>query len=235
MSTIQSFFRGVLFWLFWIFATLTGLMVYWALFRVSGLEPELVSILESWIGVEGTNLRVLEFVTNGLLGLMEGLLLGLFQWVALRGRIKQASGWIPATALGYGLGLVGFWGAFVLITGNQLPEGTPIEWAFELGLLRSGLLGLTLGLLQWLVLRGQFRGHVWWIPVVILAIIGAWFTQWFLSEGLAYVVFGAVTGIPLTLMLAARERAKRARVVKTPEKVREESPLERLNHLTQSD
>jgi len=234
MSIIRSFARGLLFWLLWIFATLTGLMVYWALFRVSGIESELVSILESWIGVEGTNLRVFEFVTNGLLGLFEGLLLGLFQWVALRRRIKRAAAWIPASGLGYALGLVSFWAAFVVITGDRLPEGSPAEWAFGLGLLRSGLIGLTLGLMQWLVLRRQFRGHDWWLPVVVIAMIGSWFSQWFLSEGLAYVILGAVTGIPLTLMLAARERAKKSTEIEASIPEKEENHLERLDNLVSS-
>jgi hypothetical protein len=231
MSTMRSIVKGFLFWILWIFATLTGLMVYWALFRASGVEPELVSLLESWIGIEGSNLRVFEFVTNGLLGLFEGLLLGLFHWVVLKNRIKRALAWVPATAFGYALGLVGFWAIFVLITGNRLPQGTPLDWAFELGLLRSGLIGLMMGALQWLVLRGQFKGHGWWLPVVLVAMIGSWFSQWFLSEGLAFVTLGAVTGIPLTLMLAARERALRAKQEQELEPVMEESPLKRLDRL----
>jgi hypothetical protein len=234
MSTLQSFARGLLFWIFWIFATLTGLMVYWALFRVSGIESGLISLLESWIGVEGTNLRVFEFTANGLLGLLEGLFLGLFQWFALRRRIKRALAWIPATALGYALGLVGFWAAFVVITGNQLPEGNPTEWAFGLGLLRSGSIGLALGLLQWLVLRRQFRGHGWWVPVVLAAMLGSWFSHWFLSEGLAFIVFGAVTAIPITLMLAAREREKRSKVIDASDPEEEVSPLDRLDKLVPS-
>jgi hypothetical protein len=142
--------------------------------------------------------------------------------------------WIPATGLGYALGLVVFWGAFVLITGDKLPEGTPMDWGFFVGLLRNGSIGVTLGLVQWFVLRKQFRGHGWWAPVVLLAMIAAWFSQWFLIEGLAFVVLGAVTGIPLAVMLAARERALREVAVEK-EFGEEETPLERLDNLVASE
>ncbi|OGO16162.1 MAG: hypothetical protein A2Z14_00010 [Chloroflexi bacterium RBG_16_48_8] len=229
MSTIRTIARGVLFWLLWVFATLAGLLVYWALLQASGVEAQLVSLLESWIGIEGTNLRVFEFATNGLLGLIEGLTIGLFQWFALRRRIKRALAWIPATGLGFALGLVAFWASFVFITGDQLPQGNPTEWAFEVGLLRSSLIGLFLGLAQWLVLFRQFRGHAWWVPTILLAVIGSWFSQWFLSKGLAFIILGAVTGIPLALMLLSRERARIAleKEASIPEK--REDPLKRLD------
>lgn len=231
MSTLRTLTRGFLFWLLWIFATLTGLLVYWALFRASGVDSELVALLETWIGSEGTNLRIFEFATNGFLGLIEGLLLGLFQWVALRRRIRRALAWVPATSLGFGLGLVAFWALFVVITGDQLPKGNPMEWAFEVGLLRSGLIGLVTGLTQWLVLRRQFRGHGWWVPMMVLASLGAWFSQWFLSEGLAFVILGAVTGIPLTLMLIARARARRRMEMEAALREEGEGTLERLDQL----
>jgi len=232
MSTIRIISKGVLFWFLWILATLTGFLVYWALFQVSGVEAQLISSLEARIGVEGANLRILEFATNGLLGLIEGLIIGLFQWFAIRGRIKHALAWISTTGLGFALGLLAFWAIFITMTGNQLPQGNPTEWAFGVGLLRSSMIGLCLGLMQWFVLYRQFRGHVIWAPIVVLAFIGSWFCQWFISEGLAFIVVGAVTGIPLTLKLVSKERAIAAleEITLTPEVV-EEDPLKRLNRL----
>jgi len=231
MSTIRTLTRGVLFWFLWIFATLTGLMVHWALLRASGVEAEIVSFLENWIGTEGTNLRILEFATNGLLGLIEGLFLGLFQWLALRRRIKGALAWIPATGLGLMLGLIAFWGIFVVLTGDQLPQGNPTDWAFELGLLRSASIGLVLGIAQWFVLRRQFPGHGWWIPIVFLAVIGSWLIQWFIGEGYAFITLGTISGFVLTLMIVARVRAREALERRAPLREKQEDPLERLNHL----
>ena len=232
MSTIRTLTRGIIFWFLWIFATLTGLMVHWALLQASGVEGGIVSLLESWIGVEGVNLRILEFTTNGLFGLIEGLILGLFQWMVLRKRIRGALAWIPATSLGMMLGLVAFWGSFVVITGDQLPQGNPTEWAFELGLLRSGLIGFCMGIAQWIVLRRQFPGHGWWLPTIPAAVMGSWVVRWFLGEGYAFIALGAVSGFVLALMLIARVRAREASEGKVPQLEKSEDPLERLNQLT---
>jgi hypothetical protein len=221
----------MIFWFLWIFATLTGLLVHWALLQASGVESEIVSLLETWIGTEGVNLRILEFTTNGLLGLIEGLILGLFQWMVLRRRIRGAAAWIPATGLGMMLGLVAFWGSFVVITGDQLPQGNPVEWVFELGILRSGLLGLWLGITQWIVLRRQFPGHGWWIPTILAAVMGSWPIRWFFGDGYAFLTLGAVSGFVLSLMLIARVRAREVLVEKAPQPERIEEPLERLNRL----
>jgi hypothetical protein len=231
MSTFRILTRGVLFWFLWFFATLTGLLVHWALLQVSGAEAEIVSLLETWIGSEGTNLRILEFSSYALLGLIEGLILGSFQWMVLRRRIRGALAWIPATSLGMMLGLVAFWGSFVVITGDQLPQGNPTEWAFEFGLLRSGLIGLVLGIAQWIVLRRQFPGHGWWIPTVLTAMVGSWLVRWFFGEGYAFITLGFVSGFVLALMLVARVRARQAREAKAPQLQKREDPLERLNHL----
>jgi hypothetical protein len=231
MSTIRTLTRGIIFWLLWIFATLLALMVHWALLQASGVENEIASFLETWIGNEGTGLRILEFATSGLLGLIEGLILGLFQWMVLRRRIRGSMAWIPATGLGLMLGLIAFWGILVGITGTQLPQGNPTDWAFELGLLRSGLIGCLMGIAQWIVLRKQFPAHGWWIPTVIVAMIGSWLVRWFFGEGYAFIVLGAVSGFVLALMLIARVRAREILEEKAPQLKTQEDPLERLNHL----
>jgi hypothetical protein len=231
MSTFQIFVRGIVFWFLWIFATLAGLLVHWTLLHGTGYESGIISTLETWIGSTGTNLQILEFTTNGLLGLVEGFILGLFQWMVLRKRIKGSLAWIPATSLGMMLGLVAFWGSFVFITGDQLPQGNPMDWVFGLGFLRSGLVGLCLGVTQWIVLRRQFPGHGWWVPAVLIGMLGSWLVQWFFGEGYAFVTQGTITGFVLSLMLVARVRAREAARRKVPQLQKSEDPLERLNRL----
>jgi hypothetical protein len=226
MSTFQKLIRWSWFWFFWVLATLAGLLVHWALFQASGVEMEIISTLEDWIGSEGVKLRLFEFATYGALGLIDGAFLGLFQWVALRRRIKRSLNWIPATALGFAIGLIAFWALFVLITGDQLPPGNPAEWGFEVGLLRISLAGLVVGLAQALVLRRQVRRPGWWAPTFLLGMVSSWLVRWFVSVGLAFVVLGAVTGVVLTIYMAHREHAYEQSVkVKPPMREAQENSL----------
>ena len=151
--------------------------------------------------------------------------------MVLRKRIKGSLAWIPATSLGMMLGLVAFWGSFVVITGDQLPQGSPIDWVFGLGFIRNGLVGLFLGISQWIVLRRQFPGHGWWVPVVLIGMVSSWLVQWFYGEGYAFLAQGTITGFVLSLMLVARVRAREAAKKKAPQLQKSEEPLERLNRL----
>lgn len=110
-----------------------------------------------------------------------GTTVGIAQWLVLRPIFKQAGWWIPASALGWALGQI-------LITAV-----VPIPNTF----LQGAVLGGTLGIAQWLVLRRWVHRAGWWI---VLGAVG-WSAGPVLGASLVGAVAGATTGFALELLL----------------------------------
>jgi hypothetical protein len=118
----------------------------------------------------------------GLALVTAGLVIGVLQWVVLRGRLPEAGWWILASTVGW----AGGWA--IVIT--QVPP--------ELGFLTGAVLGAAMGTTQWLYLRLHFHRAAWWLPVSTLG----WIAGLTLLTGplLVGAVAGAVTGIALELL-----------------------------------
>ncbi len=106
-----------------------------------------------------------------------GISIGYGQWAVLRHRLPQIARrtWIGATIVGAGI----FW-TFGMVAGASLALGTsmsesgPIEISermvlFLLAAMMGLVLGPTLGVPQWWVLRRWVDKAVWWIPANALA------------------------------------------------------------------
>jgi hypothetical protein len=119
-------------------------------------------------------------ILPGLAIVTSGILVGIFQWLVLQGRILRPWRWIVATSLG--------WVAGYLISFYALPEE-----------LQGIVIGLTTGFAQWTVLRGTVQWSGWWI---VFSVIG-WTTGLTLLPGilLTGTMAGAFTGIPLEILL----------------------------------
>jgi hypothetical protein len=126
----------------------------------------------------------------GIAGAAVGLALGILQSVVLQPHIARAWRWIPASALGWGLG----WALALLI----IPA--PLE--FLAGIVIGGALGLA----QWLVLRRAVHWAGWWIVVSALG----WMTGLSLLPGalLSGVLAGLLTGVALELLLRYPKQGK---------------------------
>lgn len=109
-----------------------------------------------------------------------GLSVGAFQWLALRGRMRDSLFWIVASALGWILG-----------RGVALYFFGP-----EIGVLAGLLVGTFLGLAQWIVLRWESRLAHWWVPVSAVS----WFLG--LSGYFGAWMVGAVAGLVSGLAIA---------------------------------
>ena len=200
MSRIRTVVQWVAFWLLWVMVCVAGLLVDRVLFRGTFIASGIVKVVETWIGSDVFSLRVSEILTSGVLGLVDGLLLGMFQWVAIRRLIKGALGWILASSLGLSVGLMTFWSLLVLTISGRLPVGSDYDWAFGIGMIDAVVTGIVLGFAQYLVLRRKLRKSEWWVPTMIVTMVAMWIIRWFVSPGASFFVFGAVSGIVITIL-----------------------------------
>lgn len=112
-----------------------------------------------------------------------GIGLGIFQWLILQHRISHAWQWIITTSFGWVIG------SSIIMT--ILPDGMD----FLAGL----LLGIGVGVVQWLILRREVHWAAWWIVINIVA----WTTGMAFFSGilLTGVIVGLITGFALELLL----------------------------------
>ena len=147
-------------------------------------------------------------VSGALGGALAGAVIGVAQWLALRGHLRVGPEWILATALGVAIGDA----SGALLTG----AGTSIG-----ALLITGLVtGVVVGLLQWaLVLRGRVALGSLWAPVVAIAWPVGWTVTWafgidvergyYVFGSTGALVFAAITGLTMLLILRGRARQPR--------------------------
>lgn len=89
-----------------------------------------------------------------------GLLAGFLQYLLLRRHLPRMGWWIVATTLGLLLGLAG----------NRLLSRTLLSTLDSMwfGIVMTVLIGGSMGLVQWLVLRQRVRHAAWWILANVL-------------------------------------------------------------------
>lgn len=158
--------------------------------------------------------------TMGLFGTLIGAMIGTSQWMYLRWRIREASWWIPATALGWGLGL-------------PLAVWLNLWAGFRLSAILYGVvIGIAVGLGQWLLLKRWTAPAGRWILISAVALpvgmllVGMVDQQWVaeshagweqmrwgtaLAGGVAGWFVGLLTGVTLLVLLARRRDVDRSR------------------------
>jgi hypothetical protein len=148
---------------------------------------------------------LVEGVVSGALGgALAGAVIGAAQWLVLRRYLRVGPEWILATALGVAIGD----GVGALLTG----AGTGIGALLITGLVTGGAVGL----LQWVLLRGRLLAAGLWVPVVAIAWPVGWAVTWafgidvergyYVFGASGALVFAAVTGLAMLLMLRGRTR-----------------------------
>jgi hypothetical protein len=123
------------------------------------------------------------FLAPNIGPVIAGFAIGILQWVILQNYISNAWRWSIATGVGWAIGL-----AIILFT---IPQ--------ELGLLYGAILGLTVGIAQWFILRQDVQRSGWWIAISVIG----WTAGLTLLPGplTTGVLAGALTGVALELLL----------------------------------
>jgi hypothetical protein len=132
-------------------------------------------------------------------GAITGTVLGLVQWLVLKGLFPLPATWILVTALGmaFGLGVSVWW--FGSDMNNDL-----LIW-------RAAFTGLCIGIGQWLVLRQTLPNSEAWMLVVPLAWVSGWFItrrigvdlqpKWSVFGAAGAIMFQVITGLTLYVLL----------------------------------
>jgi len=119
-----------------------------------------VKVVGGTIQVGGHTRITEDYLSTYILLLVLGLLAGFLQYLLLRRHLPRMGWWIAATTLGLLLGLVG---------GRLLFRTTQSTFdSMWFGILGTVLIGGSMGLVQWLVLRQHVRHAAWWIPANVL-------------------------------------------------------------------
>ena len=175
------------FWLFWMLAFLA--------FPIGGL---LASVL---LGPITTPVQAV------LAGAITGVVLGLIQWLVLKGPIHLSMiGWALATGAGMAIGL----GLSVALLGSEM-DGSKLLW-------RAAITGLSIGIAQWLVLRAILPQSVIWIAVIALGWVAGWFItrsagvdlspKWSVFGATGALTFQFLTGLALYFLLRLSQGIK---------------------------
>ena len=119
---------------------------------------------------------------------ISGVAIAAFQWTVLYKRIKAAWRWFLLSSLGWIVGYI----LFVIFLSSNLE------------ILAGLVIGGTLGVFQWLILRKEFDLAGWWIIISILAwTTGLIFMPGLLSSG---TLPGALTGLVLVIFFRFSSR-----------------------------
>jgi len=194
-------------WLLWSAVSFAGLAIDRLVFRKNLAEWLLLAIAR-WIVSNGLDLRAFELASAVALGVADGAILGVFQWLAARRWFPRAAHWIWVTALAWAWGLATFWLMVDLFPQLQTSQLARDATSFQIGIVDSLVSGVVVGGVQWLLLRRWAKGAAWWVPLSVLGAVGAWMVRWFVRADLALAVSGMITGVAMA-SVASRSVMKR--------------------------
>lgn len=175
-----------------------------------GISLALISLVVKVVGDTiqvGGHIGPTEDYIGGYIGLLVlGLITGFLQYLLLRHYLPRMGWWIVATTPGLLLGLVG--SRLLLRAFYSYPDSI---W---LGILGTMLLGGSLGLVQWVVLRQHVHHAAWWILANVIGwgVIGLGVetlsTQMIIPIVGIWLVPATATSVALWLLLDRLPRGK---------------------------
>jgi|SRR5688572_6538845 len=196
-SANRSFLEG------WVFANIVGLPVLLLPYGIGFAVSMSLAIMSDGTAV-GLSWDIFIFMVLALSGAVLGAWLGWMQSLSLKAQIVSGK-WIRASSFGVAIGTPIGWLAYGLFLDSpmvQPPDGNYIYGSvyFSVGyayLIFGVVLGLTIGVAQWSVLRQQVHGAGWWmIGLPVCFTLGVAFANFYLSEVLGFwAVFSALTAL----------------------------------------
>lgn len=161
----------------------------WGRWVAANAVGELIGLGGSALALAGLLALVDEESTGGLLimaalaivfgTLLEGVVVGLFQWRVLRRAFPRITRreWVGATALGAGIAwILGMLPSTILsltMEASPTPDAPVQEPGTAVILMLAAAMGFVLGAIlaapQWRVLRRHATGAGWWVPANMLA------------------------------------------------------------------
>ncbi len=180
-----------LFYLLWI--VVTSLCFPITFFAGYGILRVIVLLVGDYVYVGGVRQLTENFLELFVFFPIAGLLTGIVQYWLLRLYLPRMGWWVAATAAGWLLGL------FVTLTPGWLHWTSPfssLDWAFL-------VLGVSIGVAQWLLLRRRLPRAGWWIA----ANVASWSLLALIVVGnsigmLGLWTLGAAPAVATALMLA---------------------------------
>jgi len=149
-------------WLFypgWVALSAISIPIAWSI--TWAIVSRIVQVVGGTIQVAGQSHITEDFIGGYVLLPMLGLIIGVLQYLLLRRYLPRMVWWIPATVLGWalpfllGLAFVGWLPALAI---------DPV-WS---GVLGFALIGASIGVCQWLVLRRRIHRATLWVLASIL-------------------------------------------------------------------
>jgi hypothetical protein len=139
-------------------------------------------------------------------GLIIGSAVGIAQWLVVRRRFAPIGWWVLLSIVGFGVG-----------KGVADASTAGLSGVAGYGL-AGGLIGLSVGIFQWLVLQRRVSGAAWWVPANVVAWAMGWIPisaaeaaeDWPILQvygvgAIGAAVAGIITGF--TLLSLSRSRA----------------------------
>ena len=142
----------------WVALSAISIPIAWVI--AWALVSQVEKVVGGTIQVGGYTRITEDFLSSYILFPVLGLLAGFLQYLLLRRHLPRMGWWIAATTLGLLLGLVGG-----RLLSRTLYSTLDKVW---FGTLMTILIGGSMGLAQWLVLRQRVRHAAWWILANVL-------------------------------------------------------------------
>lgn len=186
--TFRSILQALKLWAIWNLVTDIGM----TLSLVAGF------VFFAYLGIREVFYQISAFIVFGSIsGLMGGALVGLFQWLVLRNKIKNAGRWILATALGWMAGIT-----ILVVSVFWYELGDTVSIFFT-----AAIVGGVVGFAQFCVLKNETSDAGLWVPTNIVG----WIVAILLARGIAntglhfeggitevvagLIVIGMITGV----------------------------------------